>query len=102
MNDITNCDNYKESIELNELVLMMKEQNINIESFCEKYKVKKEYFMEMIKGKMLMSYKYYIAICTRLHVEEMDEFYIYKARFLNEDNEIIRNENKTLKSEVQI
>ena len=94
--DVTSCDNYKETIELNDLILMMKEQNINIDSFCEKFKVKKEYFMEMIKGKMLLSYKYYIALCTRLHVPQMDEFYIYESRFE------IKNENKTLECEVQI
>jgi len=95
VSDIPNCDNFKESINLNDIISMMKEQNINIDSFCEKYNVKKEYFKEMIKGKMLMSYKYYIAILTRLHVEEMDEFHIYKSRFLN-------NENNTLECEVQI
>ena len=48
----------------------------------------------MISGKMLMSYKYYIAICTRLHVREMDEFYSYEERFLSNDN-INNNENNT-------
>ena len=86
MNDVIECDNYEGTIGLNDLVLMMKEQNINMDSFCEKYKIKKEFFMEMIKGKMLMSYKYYVAICTRLHVREFDEFYIYEKRFLNEEN----------------
>lgn len=95
MNDVIDCDNYKEAIELNDLILMMREQNINIDSFCEKYRVKKDFFVLMIKGKMLMSYKYYVAICTRLHVEEFDIFYGYESRFLN-------NEYNTLESEVQI
>ena len=99
MSDVVDCDNYKEAIELNDLILMMREQNINIDSFCEKYRVKKDFFVLMIKGKMLMSYKYYVALTTRLHIPEMDEFYVYNERF---DKEIINNEYNTLESEVQI
>lgn len=86
-----NCINYKMAIELNTLIEMMKNQNIDIEAFCEKYKVKKEFFMGMIKGKMLFNYRYYCQLAKRLHVEEFDEFFIYNKRFDIDENETDNN-----------
>ena len=79
MNDTVTCINYKESIGINDLIDMMKVQNICIDSFCEKYHLKKEYFILMIKGKMLFKYSYYISLLTRLHI--IDEFEEYKKYF---------------------
>lgn len=82
-----NCVNYKEAIALNDLIEMMKKSNMDIDSFCVKYGLKKEFFIQMAKGKMLMNYRYYVALCTRLHVEEFDIFYEYEKRFLKDEDE---------------
>jgi hypothetical protein len=90
------CINYKEAIGINTLIEMMKSANICIDSFCSKYVIKKEFFIEAMKGHRLLSYKEYYYLCKRLRVPEFDEFNKYEKRFL------INDENKTLDCEVQI
>ena len=112
-NELEVCVNYKKAIQINELIEMMKKANICIDSFCTKYNLKKDYFLEAMKGHRLLSYKEYYYLCKRLRVEEYDEFYIYNERFEIKDiesqeienefeTELFKYENKTLKSEVQI
>ncbi len=84
MNDTMDCENHERAFELNELIEMIKEQNINLEAFCDKYNLKIEFLKEMLRGKILMNYKYYVSLCTRLHVKEYDEFKFYESRFEND------------------
>lgn len=92
MNDTSDCDNYEITIELNDLIKMLNEQNVNISSFAKKYDLKYEYLMQMLKGKMLLNYKYYWFLCKRLHIEGFCEFDKYKSRFENNEIEFENNE----------
>lgn len=79
--DTDDCNNYERAIELNELIKMLNKLNVNLDSFCKKYNLKKEFLIQMLKGKMLIKYRYYIAILHRVHI--IDEFSEYENRFLN-------------------
>lgn len=81
MNDTMTCDLYSKAYELNELIEMLKEQNVHIGSFCEKYNLKREFFMDMIKGKALWKFRYYYSLLRRLHIIEDEEFEKCKIRF---------------------
>ena len=83
MNDISSCDNYVEAIEVNKLIEMLNFQNINLQHFADKNGLKIEFLRLMLKGKLLIPYKYYVKICTRCRVEEFDEFFDYVERFSN-------------------
>jgi len=90
------CINYKMAIGINTLIEMMKKANICIDSFCKKNMLKKEFFLEAMKGHRLLSYKEYYYLCKRLRVEEFDEFYIYNERFEinDENNEVCQSEER--------
>ncbi|GCD10417.1 hypothetical protein [Clostridium tagluense] len=75
------CINYKNEIKLNDLIEMIKVQNINLQSFADEYGLKVEFLRQMLKGKILMPYKYYVAIGKRLHLSEFDEFHKYEKNF---------------------
>lgn len=61
------CENRVQGESLNELIDLIKEENINLVRFCEDYNLKLEYLLKMLKGDMILSYKYYICIQDRLH-----------------------------------
>ena len=94
--DTEDCLNYVRAIELNDLIDMLHKENVCLDSLCRKYGLKKEYLLEMLRGEILFSYKYYYYICKRCHVKEFDEFNEYSSRF--EENEI--EESYQLESEV--
>ena len=87
--DTDTCNNHEDAKGLNELIEEIKIQNIDLDNFCKKYNLKKEFLMEMLKGNILFNYKYYVALCNRLHFEEYDEFSKYKERFELEENDKI-------------
>lgn len=87
MDDTMDCDNHERAFELNELIEMIKEQNINLEAFCDKYNLKIEFLKEMLRGKMLFNYKYYVSLLTRLHIKGFDEFDKYENNFKTSDEE---------------
>ena len=87
MKDSDNCINYKEAYELNEIITMLKEQNINLQRLSENYGLKIRYLRKFLKGELLIPYKYYSVIMDRLL--EKNEFLEYESRFTEyEDNEI--------------
>lgn len=94
-NDSLKCINYSQAIETNDLIEMLKEQNVDLDAFCDKYILKKEFLLEMLKGHMCLKYKYYICLCTRLHVESFCEFDKYKSLFeIDEDDNTEYENNK--------
>lgn len=84
--DLAVCINYSEAISTNDLIEKLKEQNVDLDRFCDDYSLKKEYLLEMLKGHDFLMYKYYVCLCKRLHIEEFDEFYEYESRFTSNNN----------------
>lgn len=88
VSDIEDCENreYRESI--NEIIEMIKEQNVNLIRFAEDYNLKLNILLDMLRGNMILNYKYYTCICHRLHLRGHDEYDKYKSRFeIDEDDE---------------
>ena len=85
MKDSDNCINYKEAYELNEIISMLKEQNVNLERLSDNYGLKIRYLRKMLKGEQLMSWKYYSVLLDRLL--EKNEFLEYESRFTDIENE---------------
>lgn len=90
INDTDNCNNYKVAYELNEIIEMLKEQNVNLQRLSEDYGLKIKYLRKMLKGEVLISWKYYSVIMDRLL--EKNEFLEYESRFT--ENEIENNTSK--------
>lgn len=80
VNDTTGeCSCYEMAYDVYELQSMLKEQNVNISSFCKDYNLKLHYFQKMISGSMLFSYRYYKSIIDRCM--EKESFLKYEDRF---------------------
>lgn len=85
--DTCDCINYVRAIETNDLIDKLKYYNVDLDRFCKDYNLKKEFLMEMLKGRMFVKYKYYICLMHRLRF--FDEFEKYKSRFddnIDEEN----------------
>ena len=95
--DTCDCINYVRAIETNDLIDKLKYYNVDLDRFCKDYNLKKEFLMEMLKGRMYLKYKYYICLCKRLHIEGFDEFDKYKSFFDNYIDEENNNESEVSK-----
>ena len=65
--DVEICENRVQGESLNEIIELIQDEGINLIRFCEDYNLKLEYLLKMLKGKQILSYKYYICIQDRLH-----------------------------------
>jgi hypothetical protein len=65
-----NCENYKERITLNEINREIRIQNINIRKLCKDNNLKYYIMVDMLKNKIVLSYKYYIALENRIFEKE--------------------------------
>jgi len=102
MDDTKICNNYIESIKLNTLIEMLNFQNINLQHFADKNNLKIEFLRLMLKGKMLIKYRYFVCLAKRCRVPEFDEFNEYEERFENKENSNNELENNISESEVNV
>ena len=86
MDDTMSCDLYDRMHDLNDLIEMIREQNVNLDAFCEKNGLKKEFLLDMLRAKMMWDFKYYNYLIKRLHIIEDEDFEKCKVRFENNDS----------------
>lgn len=97
VSDIEDCKNREQREDVNELIEMIKEQNVNLIKFAKDYNLKLDILLDMLRCNTILNYKYYKCICHRLHLKGHDEYEKYKERFrINEDenNELLTNKIK--------
>lgn len=93
MNDtIGECSCYEMAYDVYELQQMLKEQNVNISSFCKSYNLKLHWFQQMIQGKILFNYRYYRSVIDRCM--EKNEFLKYEERFKDNNMDNMDNIDK--------
>ena len=68
-----NDKRYRESV--NEIIDLLKENNVNLLRLCEDYGLKLNILLEMLQGNMILNYKYYTVINSR--IEEYDSWTPY-------------------------
>jgi hypothetical protein len=62
------CINKKDRLNVNELNRLLKEENVNLQKFCEDYNLKLYILIEMLRGNQDLKFKYYTCIMDRLHM----------------------------------
>jgi len=73
------CIHYKKRMSLREINRETKEQNINIRKLCKKCNLKYYKMKDMLQNKMIMKFKYYIALENR--ILEREEYAKYMEVF---------------------
>jgi hypothetical protein len=67
------CINKKVRMELNEIITLLKEENVNMKKLCDSYGLKLYILIEMLRGNLILNFKYYTAILDRLHMVKNSE-----------------------------
>lgn len=79
--DGNECLNKTVDYTLNEIIHLLNEDKVDLMLFAEKSGLKFDILMDMLKGKLVLSYKYYTCLLNRV-TESEDEYAIYESRFI--------------------
>lgn len=73
VSDIEDCPNRVQRESINELIEMIKEEQVDLIRLCDTYDIKFDYLLRMLRGEEILCYKYYWIIKNRLHMVKDSE-----------------------------
>ena len=76
---ITHCEHFKKGLTRKEYVEIIKSENINVKTLCDKYNLDRNIMYRMLGGKQNFSYKYRVVLDSRIF--ELNEFLPYVDKF---------------------